>query len=136
VNIQVTIHVTWDDPDHKTLLWTVEGRWTWTESHEAIAKAEAFMDSVPHKQVDSIVDMSRGHLIPENAVSNFSRTLRVMHPKAGLIVMSGMPPIVQALLSVLTRVQSSPARKIIVVKTLDEARAVLGVRREEASSGQ
>jgi hypothetical protein len=129
----LTIHVTWDDPDHTTLLWTVEGRWTWTESHEAIAKAEAYMDSVPHKQVDSIVDMSRGHLIPENAVSNFSRTLRMMHSKAGLIVMAGMPPIVQALLSVLTRVQSSPARKIIVVKTLDEARTVLGVRREAAT---
>jgi hypothetical protein len=129
----MTIQVTWDNPEKTTLLWTVEGRWTWTESHEAIAAAEAFMESVPHQQVDSIVDMSRGHLIPENAVSNFSRTLRTMHPKAGLIVMVGMPPIVQALLSVLTRVPSSPARKIIVTRTLDEARNVLDVRREEAA---
>jgi len=134
MGVPLAIHVTWDNPDQTTLLWTVEGRWTWDESREAIAKAEAMMDSVAHERVDSIVDMSRGHLIPENAVSHFSRTLNAAHPKTGLIVMSGMPPIVQALLTVLTRIQSSPARKIIVVKTLDEAGAVLAARRKDALS--
>lgn len=121
----MAILVTWDNPDQTTLLWTIDGGWTWDESREAIAKAEAMMDSVTHSQVNSIVDMSHGHLIPNNAVSQFSRTLNKAHPKAGLIVMSGMPLFVQALLQVLTRAQTPSARRIIVVKTLDEARAFL-----------
>lgn len=130
MDIEVGILVTWDNPDQTTLLWTIDGGWTWNESREAIAKAEAMMDSVAHPQVDSIVDMSRGHLIPDNAVSQFSRTLNKSHPKTGLIVMSGMPPLAQALLQVVTRAQKATARRIIVVKTLDEARDFLSVRRQ------
>jgi hypothetical protein len=129
MEIKVGILVTWDNPDQNTLLWTIDGGWTWDESRAAIAKADAMMDSSPHRVIDSIVDMSRGHLIPDNAVSQFSRTLNKIHPKAGLIVMSGMPPLVQALLQVLTRAQKATARRIIVVKTLDEARAVLAAHR-------
>lgn len=124
------IQVVWDDPDQTTLLWTIDGGWTWKESHDAIARAEAMMDASPHRQVDSIVDMSRGHLIPQNAVSQFSRTLNKSHPKTGYIVMSGMPPFVQALLNVLTRARLSTTRKIIVAKTLDDARAILVTRRQ------
>ena len=124
------ILVTWDNPDQTTLLWTIDGGWTWDESREAIAKADAMMDASPHPLIDSIVDMQRGHLIPNNAVSQFSRTLNKLHPKAGLIVMSGMPVFVQALLQVLTRAQNHSARRIIVVKTLDEARAFIAAKRQ------
>lgn len=123
------ILVTWDNPDQTTLLWTIDGGWTWDESREAIATAEVMMDSSPHLLIDSIVDMQRGHLIPNNAVSQFSRTLNKAHPKTGLIIMSGMPVFVQALLQVLTRARAASARRIIVVKTLDEARAFLAAKR-------
>jgi hypothetical protein len=126
----VGILVSWDNPDQTTLLWTIDGGWTWDESREAIAKADAMMDASPHALIDSIVDMQRGHLIPNNAVSQFSRTLNKVHPKAGLIVMSGMPVFVQALLQVLTRAQNPSARRIIVVKTLDEARAFIAAKRQ------
>jgi hypothetical protein len=130
IGIKMGILITWDNPDQNILLWTIDGGWTWDESREAIAKAEVMMDSVAHPQIDSIVDMRRGRLIPDNAVSQFSRTLNKLHPKAGLIVMSGMPPFVQALLQVLTRAQKASARRIIVVKTLDDARVFLAARRQ------
>src|SRR5262245_31606370 len=120
MDIQLTIKVAWDNPEKTALLWTVEGRWTWDESDEAIAKYFAMADSVPHEWIDSIVDMSRGHLLPENVVSRFSRTLNTMHPKTGLIVMVWLSPFALSLLRVVITIQRKATKKIILVKTLDE----------------
>ena len=134
----MTIHVDWDNPEQTTLLWTVAGRWTWQESSDAIAKAWAMMESSPLPLVDSIVDMRHGNLVPDNALSNFSRTLSNAHPKTGFIVMAGMPPFIQALLNVYIRSQRASKRKISAVKTLEEARSILKTQHQASvvSSGQ
>ncbi len=129
----MSIIVDWDDAEKTTILYTISGRWMWEEFHEAIKQGRNMMDSVTHQQVDSIVDMSRGHLLPQNALSNFSRMADHSHPKMGLMILAGTNTFVQALLTILTRSQNALAGKIAAAPNVAKAREMLAARRDSGA---
>jgi hypothetical protein len=129
----MTIHVTWDNTEQTIILYTVNGHWTWGELTEALAQGRALMDSVSHERVDFIVDMTDGNTLPSITLYHFTRLSQAPHPKSGLMVMTGVAPVIRALLDLLGRYQGvgARARAIMTATTIEEARAVLATLRRE-----
>lgn len=129
----MTIHVTWDNAEQNTILYTVNGHWTWDELTEALGQGRALMDSVSHERIDFIVDMTDGNTLPSITLYHFTRLSQAPHSKSGLMVMTGVAPFIRALLDLLGRYQGVGARAkaIMTVATLEEARAVLAAQPKE-----
>jgi hypothetical protein len=119
------ITIAWDDAERTTLIYTIDGRWTWDEFYNTIYQAREMMENVPHAQVHSIVDISNGKLFPANALSHFARMSTARHPKTGMMVMVGMGSFVRALMNMLNGYKQHSTNRIRVAQTLDEARSIL-----------
>jgi hypothetical protein len=129
----MAIHISWDDAEKTTILYTIDGRWTWSDLYDALDLGRDLMDSVSHEHVDFIVDMTACKLLPDNALSHFARMSNKPHPKSGRMVMAGATTFVRALLNVMGRYQGtdSRAKAVKAVPTVEEARAVLAAQRRE-----
>jgi hypothetical protein len=136
--MSMAILVNWDDAEKTTLLYTIDGRWTWNDLYDSLDLGRELMDSVSHDSIDFIVDMTNCRLLPDNALSHFSRMSSKPHAKSGRMVMAGATTFVRALLNAMGRYQGTGTRAQAVkaVATVDEARAVLAAqRREDAETG-
>ncbi len=133
----MSIQVNWDDAEKTTLLYTIDGRWTWDDLYDSLDLGRDMMDSVSHERIDFIVDMTACRLLPDNALSHFSRMASKPHSKSGRMVMAGATTFVRALLNAMGRYQGTGTRATAVkaVPTVEEARAVLAaLRREDAET--
>jgi hypothetical protein len=128
------IRIEWDDDNKIAIRYTAEGRWTWDDFYQATNLSREMMDSVPHEQVDYIVDMSKGGFLPQNAMSQLGRVSRSRHAKAGRLVLVGTNAFIKALVNVMAKVNARSATNMYVVDTLDEARLVLAAHRGQLTS--
>jgi hypothetical protein len=131
----MTIHVNWDDAEKTTIIYTIDGRWTWSDLYDALDLGRELMDSVSHEQVDFIVDMTACKLLPDNALSHFARVSNKPHPKSGRMVMAGATGFVRALLNAMGRYQGTDtrAKAVKAVPTVDAARAILAAQRQDGA---
>src|SRR5437016_4023177 len=129
----MTIHVTWDDLEKTTILYTINGRWTWSDLYDALDIGRDLMDSVSHEHVDFIVDMTKCKLLPDNALSHFARVSNKPHDKSGHMIMAGATTFVRTLLNAMGRYQGtgSRAKSVKAVPTVEEARVILAAQRRE-----
>ena len=129
----MTIHVNWDDAEKTTILYTIDGRWTWSDLYDALDTGRDLMDAVSHEHVDFIVDMTNCKLLPDNALSHFARVSNKPHVKSGHMIMAGATTFVRALLNAMGRYQGtgSRAKSVNAVATVEEARAILAAQRRE-----
>jgi hypothetical protein len=127
----MSIHVSWDDAEKTTILYTIDGRWTWNDLYDALDLGRDLMDSVSQEHVDFIVDMTACKLLPDNALSHFARMANKPHPKSGRMIMAGATAFVRALLNVMGRYHGTDvrAKAVKAVATVEEARAVLVAQR-------
>ena len=129
----MSIHTRWDDAEKTTILYTIDGHWTWSDLYDALDLGRDMMDSVSHEHIDFIVDMTACKLLPDNALSNFARMSNKSHPKSNRMVLAGASTFVRALLNAMGRYQGTDGRAKVVkaVATVQEARAVLAASRQD-----
>ncbi|MEO8610745.1 MAG: hypothetical protein ABI690_22800 [Chloroflexota bacterium] len=129
----MAIHVSWDDAEKTTIMYTIDGRWTWSDLYDALDLGRDLMDSVSHEHIDFIVDMTSCKLMPDNALSHFARMSNKPHPKSRHMVMAGATSFVRALLNIMGRYQGTDARAkaVSAVATVEEARALLAAQQQD-----
>lgn len=124
----MSIQVSWGNAEQTIILYTINGRWTWEQFYDAISQGRTMMESVAHPRVDFIVDMTRGKLLPGNALPQFARMSNNHHSKSGRMVIVGATGFIHALLNILGKHQQKTLRMIMAVQSLDDARDLLTVQ--------
>lgn len=128
----MSIKVEWDNEEKTTIRFTYLGHWTLPEFYTTVDQSNAMMAEVDRK-VNVIIDVRKSSFLP----SNFISVMRTMPSKAssntGNIVMVGANSFIRAFANTISRLFAvAPQRKVILVDTLDSARAELAKLDPEA----
>jgi hypothetical protein len=124
----MTVHVQWDDPDHTTLLYTLEGMWTWDEVFEAADKGVAMSANVS-RGIYVIVNYRSTQGLPPKAFAQFNRIIRLMNAQTELVVVAGGGTLFLSLFNLFLLIAGNMASKYCWVSDLDKAYAMIAARR-------
>lgn len=119
------IYVQWYDPAQTIICFTVDGAWTWDEFYQARAEANALMNLVPQGQIHCLVDMHRGNMLPQNAITHFSKLSSASNKKMGHIVLIGTNTFVQTIFRMMHKVRAQGMTRMHLAPTFDVARDLL-----------
>lgn len=121
------ITVQWDSEEKSVVHYAFEGKWTWDEYHAAIAQAFEMVKDLPYV-VNMILDFTQSSVFPSNALSHFSSSMKTPPREFDVAVVISKSGFVETLVAVFRRLSSKMGEKLVVRKTLDEARAFLASR--------
>ena len=123
----------WDDDSKTIMRVTYQSGWTWDDLDDNMLVEQQMLNSVDHK-VDVIADF-RGTRLPPGAISRLPKIAQsppYTHPNSGAMVMVGSPAFMREVVGVYKRVYGQAA-KLTMVHDLDEARALIAQKREDAA---
>lgn len=83
------VNVDWDNPERTIVRHRFEGRWTIEDLRLSAVRAWELMREVSH-QVDVILDLTNGHLLPSGVMAQSNRILNNRPDNAGIIVLVGV----------------------------------------------
>jgi hypothetical protein len=120
----VEITVEWDDAGETVLLYTVTGVWTWQEFYAARDRGRELVEKAGRSTVNSIIDMSKGSLFPQNALRHFRRLPDESQSQFefGLVVIVEDNPFVEILIDMMRRLNPKAMRNFYRERTLEGAR--------------
>ena len=116
------IQVTWDDAEHKLILLTVTGYWTWQDFYTSMDSMYEMMDASPYDVIDFILDMQNGNLFPQNMLSQMQRQSSRKHAKSGLMVVVGAAAFARALFNIMERLLPARMKYVKMAESIDKAR--------------
>lgn len=134
----MSVTTVWLDDGQSILGYVIEGNWTWDEMHAAVHQANALMDTISH-QVDFIVDMRHGGLIPSDVFTNI-RQLAVSvppHPNyGGTTVFVEANTLVRTLMNMVSNIfrQLKQYHTFMFAVTIEEAYTVIAEQRARRRS--
>ena len=128
-------HITteWDNDGKTIMRVTYEQGWTWDDMEGNMLLEQQMLNSVDHK-VDVIADF-RGTQLPPGAISRLPKIAQsppYTHPNSSAMVMVGSPAFMKEVVDVYKHVYGQAA-KLAMVHDLDEARALIAKKREQAA---
>lgn len=125
------IRVEWDDPEKTVLRYDFLEGWTWSDYLAAVEVSNPMMKSVGYT-IDFIANFEHSALPPLWTFAGFQRSRDYSPPNLGVIVVVGASRFVEALinLAVFTRLYKKLGQKIVVVHTLQDARAAIAQWRQ------
>jgi hypothetical protein len=121
------ITVQWDSDEKSVVRYTFESKWTWDEYHAAIAQAFDMVKDLPYV-VNMILDFSQSTVLPSNALSHFSSSMKTPPREFDVAVVISKSGFIETLVAVFRRLSSKTGEKLVVRKSLEEARAYLATR--------
>jgi hypothetical protein len=126
------ISTEWDNDEKTVLRVTYHPGWSWDDVENNMVVEEEMLNSVDHR-VDVITDY-QGSQLPPGAISRLPKIAQsppYTHPNSGVIAMVGSPAFMKEVIGVYKHVYGQAA-KLTMVNDLDEARALIAQKREEA----
>ncbi len=129
------IKIRWFDDQQQIILWTIEGKWTLQEMHEAYTKGNAMCAEVPENIINVIVDITGSNSLPTNIFSALSARVNTEMPNYDMAVAVTKNGLIKAFVNIIT---SIPAlrEKFVVVKSMDDALAFIKKRRLAREAAQ
>ena len=118
------LDVTWGNPEKTYTVFKFSGRWTWDEYHAAVKKGSTMIQDIPYN-VDILIDMSDCKLFPNNMLSHFGASMQRPPREFDLAVIVTTSGFVQTFATIIDKVYGKKGTRFKVVKTLDEAHAIL-----------
>lgn len=119
----MSANVDWDDKYGNVLLMYFEGNPSLDEALDATEKESALIAEATQK-VHTIIDLRKATGIPSNFISSMPRIAKMpaaSHPNAGLKIVVGASTAISVILTIFSKTY----RNLKMVKTLDEAYAIL-----------
>ena len=118
------ITVKWDNDSKTVVNYEFNGKWTWDEYHTAIHTAYEMVEKLPYI-VNMILDFRHANAFPSNALSIFGRSMKTPPKEFDLALVVSRSGFIEAIYYVFRRLNGKLAEKLVLVKTLEEARTVL-----------
>jgi hypothetical protein len=131
--VKMGIRVTWDNAEKNVIRYDFDRNWNWNEFHVAAQQAFDMTRSVPHI-VDTISNFPPGVNLPANALFQFRRIMRAAPPNRGMTVIVGVSLFIRNMVATFSKIAKPLADRLMVVSSLDEARAALAARRAKRQS--
>jgi hypothetical protein len=125
----LNVTASWDNEEHTIIRYDFDLHWTWDEFNTAAAAAFAMTRSVEHT-VDTISNFKPGQLLPPNALFQFRRAMANAPKNRGVNVIVSDSNFIGAMVATFSRFNKQLGERLLVVKTLDDARAALEKRRQ------
>ena len=116
----MSIRVSWVDDSRAALLRDFDGVWNWEDFYTSQEEAIAMLNSVEHV-VNQIFDFSKTHSLPPNALSHLGNSARNMPDNRGASIVVTDSRFYQAMYRVLEVVIPVITKKVVLVKTREEA---------------
>jgi hypothetical protein len=60
-------------PDTNIIHFISDGKWTWQDFYDSMSQLYDMIDECDYEHVDYILDITKGDLFPQNALSQFRR---------------------------------------------------------------
>jgi hypothetical protein len=118
------IRVEWDSDEKRVVHYTFDTKWSWDEYHAAIAQAYDMVKDLPYI-VNMILDFSSGNMFPSNALSHFGNSMKTPPREFDVAVVVTKSRFVDNLVTILGRIAGKAREKLIVRKSVEEARVYL-----------
>jgi hypothetical protein len=127
------ISINWVDDTHRCV-HVIYGRdWKWDEFFATDETAREMLNSIEHKS-DFILDLQEA-VTPPNIVAQFPKFVRgaasLTHPNSRYVMLVGANPHYKVLHEVFQKVYPALAKRVFMVKTLEEAHTLLAERPHE-----
>jgi hypothetical protein len=118
------ISVKWDNDKKTVVHYEFNGKWTWEEYHSAIQQAYEMVKELPYI-VNMILDFRFANVLPSNALSIFGRSMKTPPKEFDLALIVSKSGFIEAIYNVFRRLNGKMAEKLVLVRTIEEARSVL-----------
>jgi hypothetical protein len=125
------IEVQWDNAEQTILRFDYTTPWTWEDLRAAVQEASGMSRDIGYT-VCVINDVTRASALPDGALVTFRGISRLTPDNTGLIVIAGGGMLVDAMITMFRRLSGAQAANWRTAKSLDEARAMIQVWREES----
>jgi hypothetical protein len=126
-SLTVSIKVNWDDQPKTRVFISYYPPWTWEEYDDAMNKAYHMVMSVEHTVDLLIYNPTESRLPPGNALGHIQRTVRVIPPNVGIIMVVETNRALKVIKSILSRADRAFGSRLVFVNSLEEARDILEV---------
>jgi hypothetical protein len=120
----VPLDVSWGDDQKTYTIFKFSGKWTWDEYHAGVQTGVSLIKDIPYN-VNILLDMTECNLFPNNMLSHFGASMQRPPRDFDLAVIATTSGFVQAFASIIDKVYGKKGTRFKVVKTLDEAHAIL-----------
>lgn len=121
----------WDNEARTILRYDFTGRWTWDEFAAAIRQGVEMRKDIPHT-VHLLGNMAGSIMPPKHALIHVRNAFENAPANTGTMAIASNDRFVLAMYQIFRTVYRRIGERIVVVPTLDEARAVLTARIETA----
>jgi tRNA A37 N6-isopentenylltransferase MiaA len=115
------IDLSWDNNEHKALLYQFPDQWTWEDFYNVKIKADKLLDDVDYNVV-LIFDMTSTRSIPSGVLAQARWLISRAHPRGKPIVLVGTNMVIQAMLNLVNKFNKNAPDLIMAVSTVEQAR--------------
>jgi hypothetical protein len=118
----MSIRADWDNAERTIIRHQFDGRWTIEDLRLSAVKAWDMMRQVSH-QVDVILDLRHGHLLPSGIMSQSNRILNNRPENAGIIVLVGINNLIRQLARVFEKTYGTfhPGFRVHIANSVEDA---------------
>ena len=120
----MAIQVNWGNREKDVVLVEFVGGWSWRDFEDAVDRSYLLTDSVVH-QVDVIFDLRNSTELPHGALMYFKRMLGEWSDNRGILVLLSADMLVFDLIGSFYRMDPGYSSRIVLAKTMNEARMQL-----------
>ncbi|MBZ0282833.1 MAG: hypothetical protein K8L97_18990 [Anaerolineae bacterium] len=119
------ILIQWDNEDETTIHCVFTDPWTWEEFEAMVEQTDVMIESASSAVIDMIFDLTDGQRLPGNALGQFRKLSRKETPKLGVIILVRVSTFMQLIGDILDKLYPNWTKRIRLVRTIDEAHALL-----------
>jgi hypothetical protein len=128
------IQVVWDNDEKTILRWDFQGVWTWEDGHEATHLAlEMRASIIEYPCVPSILNLERSANVPIGALPH-ARTAIELMDRRDYVIIANASGFVRSLTEIFRYLNSNFAEKVLLTRTVDEARETIAQRRQDGEA--
>jgi hypothetical protein len=127
----MSITVGWDNNEKTILIYHYEGKWSWAEYNASISQAEQLLAGRT-SPVDVIANFSQSTLLPASALSGFKKSMDSRPINFRLAVLVTQGELIPRLVDIFRKVYSKIGDKLVVARTVEEAREIIAKRQNAA----
>ena len=125
------IRVFWENDQQRIIRWEFDGKWTWVEVYQASQESVAMRKQVGRNAVVLIDQRKATNAVPSGAIHHLSNLIHLGRDDRRLMVIVTPFEFYHQLARVILGVYRDLGRKIIMVRTIEEADQILEPYRSE-----
>lgn len=115
------ISIYWEDDTKRIIRWDFDGSWTWEDVYKASRDAVTLREKIAYPVVVFVDQRRAANIVPSGAVHHLSNLIHMGRESRRLLVILSPFEFYHQLARILIGVYREIGRKIVMVRTMEEA---------------